>query len=82
MLNIPTGPNPTRMITRDIFRGGFVVADLRPLQADAIRKQLSQINERLRIIVADAGAEIIDPVDFFMQTIQVSCDYQKWGSDI
>jgi hypothetical protein len=82
MLNIPMGPNPTRMITRDIFRGGFVVADLRPLQADAIRKQLSQINERLRIIVADAGAEIIDPVDFFMRTIQVSCDYRKWGSDI
>ena len=79
MLNVPMGPNPTRMITPDIFRGGFVVADLRPLP---IRKQLSQINERLRIIVADAGAEIIDPVDFFMRTIQVSCDYQKWGSDI
>ena len=67
ILEIPIGP--TQVITRDIFKGAFV-GDLRPLQADAVRKQLSQINERLRIIAVDAGVEIIDPVDFL-------CD-QSW----
>ena len=67
ILNIPIGP--TQMVTRDIFKGVFV-GDLRPLRADTVRKQLSQINERLRIVAADTGVEIIDPVDFL-------CD-QSW----
>jgi peptidoglycan/LPS O-acetylase OafA/YrhL len=67
ILNIPMGP--TQMIARDIFKGAFV-GDLRPLRADTVRKQFWQINERLRIIAADAGVEIIDPVDFL-------CD-QSW----
>jgi SGNH domain-containing protein len=55
--------DPARMVRRDPADGKFELV-VRPVDAKAMRQQLSAINNRLRAAALEAGADVIDPVEF------------------